>query len=172
MGSEKKVKDLSLAFNNRWVLLTCGQLLWGQTAGAAAAAALESTAHPLFLPASPAYHPTNCSIFKKAQVSSLLSKWRHGGRDWGRVALQRRSECCPPGRSALSAPALLRGPPDPHPPAARKQEAFERCEGINQQSDEMRDQAAGDHAAKKKELGARRQALGRKVAASASAMAE
>ncbi|PRW60427.1 phosphoribosyl transferase [Chlorella sorokiniana] len=51
-------------------------------------------------------------------------------------------------------------------------EAFEKCEQINQESDTMRDQSAADHAQKKKELAARKQALVRKVATTGTALAE
>lgn len=52
------------------------------------------------------------------------------------------------------------------------QEAFERCEGINGESDDMRERSAADHARHKKELAAKRQALARRVAAAAAGTAE
>ncbi|KAI7837213.1 hypothetical protein COHA_009004 [Chlorella ohadii] len=53
-----------------------------------------------------------------------------------------------------------------------KKEAFEKCENINQESDQMRDQAATDHTQRKKELAVRKQALARKVATTSNALAE
>ena len=87
----------------------------------------------------------------------------------GRAAGAAAPACLPP--SAASRTPRRSSEPFRLPPLplAQAQEAFESCEAINEQSDEMGAKAAADHAASRKALGAARQKLSRSLQQGAGA---